>query len=399
MARVNIFKSIFNSLSPHKAGMESTDNLKKVLEDYFGLRVFPVNSGRSAIYLILKAAGIGSGDEVIVQAYTCNSVPNPIIWTGAKPIYADIDPNTLNVDPKDVEKKITPRTKAIILQHTFGRPGPIQELQTIAKKHSLYLIEDCAHALGAKFNRKKLGTFGDAAVLSFGREKVISSLAGGAIIVRNQNLMKNLIDEVARLPNVSTRRMSAEFLNFFTWRLLLRKIYFNETGYKFIKKLNDYDFFNVVTAEKEKSGERPAWYPATMPNVLAQIAIEEFAHLDKYNQARRQIADYYYDKIDNPDFELLPKHEGIYLRVVAFHKEAPAVLAQARKERFWFGNWYNSSVYPKGVDEEKLGYTRGSCPQAEKAAEMTLNLPNYLGMSFEEAGRVVEFINNFQFEI
>jgi len=396
MARVNIFKSIFNSISPHKAGMESADNLKRTLEEYFGLRVFPVNSGRSAIYLILKAAGIGAGDEVIIQAYTCNSVPNPVLWTGAVPIYADINPDTLNVDPEDVEKKITPRTKAIILQHTFGRPGPIQELGDIAKKHSLYLIEDCAHALGAKLSRKKLGTFGDAAVLSFGREKVISSLAGGAIIVRNQNLMKNLIDEVARLPNVPMRRMSAEFFNFFTWRLLLRKIYFNETGYKFIKGLNNYDFFNVVIAGKEKAGQRPRWYPAAMPNVMAQIAIEEFKELDKYNKARRQIAEYYYDKVDNPNFKLPPKHEGIYLRVVAFHQEAPAVLAQARKRRFWFGNWYNTPVYPKGVDEEKLGYTRGSCPNAERAAEQTLNLPNYLGMSFEEAGVVVDFINNYK---
>ena len=396
MARTNVFKSIFHSLSPHKAGMESADELKKTLEGYFGLRVFPINSGRSAIYLILKAAGIGSGDEIIIQAYTCNSVPNPIIWTGANLVYADIDPNTLNVDPKDVEKKISPKTKAIVLQHTFGRPGPIEELTDIAKRHSLYLIEDCAHALGAKYKKKKLGTFGDAAILSFGREKVISSIAGGAIIIRNQNLMKNLIDETSHLPSVPLRRMSEEFFNFFTWRLLLRKIYFNETGYKFIKGLNNYDFFNVVIADKEKAGQRPTWYPATMPNVLAQIAIEEFAHLDKYNQARRQIADYYYDKVDNPNFKLLPKHEGIYLRVVALHKDAPAVLAQARKRRFWFGNWYNAPVYPKGVDEEKLGYTRGSCPKAEAAAEQTLNLPNYLGMSFEEAGEVVVFINNYK---
>src|SRR3972149_8363142 len=103
MARVNIFKSIFNSISPHKAGMESADNLKRTLEEYFGLRVFPVNSGRSAIYLILKAAGIGAGDEVIIQAYTCNAVPNPIIWAGATPNYVDIDPETLNMDPKLVE--------------------------------------------------------------------------------------------------------------------------------------------------------------------------------------------------------------------------------------------------------------------------------------------------------
>ena len=398
MAKTNVVKTIFKTITrpSSETALEPVEELTQALEKYFSLRVFPINSGRSAIYLVLKAAGINKNDEVIIQSYTCNAVPNPIIWAGAKPIYADIDPNTLNVDPVDVEKKITPKTKAILLQHTFGRPGPIQQLQVIAKRRSLYLIEDCAHALGAKYNGKKLGTFGDAAILSFGREKVISSMAGGAIIVRNQKLLKNVVGEVTQLPKMSIRRLSEEFFNFFTWRLLLRRIYFNETGYKFIKSLNNYDFFNVVTAEKEKVGERPKWYPGTLPNVLAAIALEEFTQLDNYNDARREIADYYLENIKNPDFKLLPNHEGIYLRIVALHIKAPAILAEARKRRFWFGNWYNSPVYPKGVDEEKLGYAPGSCPKAEKTASETLNLPNYLGMSLENASEVTTFVNNYK---
>ena len=398
MAKTNVVKTIFKTITrpSSETALEPVEELTQALEKYFSLRVFPINSGRSAIYLVLKAAGINKNDEVIIQSYTCNAVPNPIIWAGAKPIYADIDPNTLNVDPVDVEKEITPKTKAILLQHTFGRPGPIQQLQVIAKRRSLYLIEDCAHALGAKYNGKKLGTFGDAAILSFGREKVISSMAGGAIIVRNQKLLKNVVGEVTQLPKMSIRRLSEEFFNFFTWRLLLRRIYFNETGYKFIKSLNNYDFFNVVTAEKEKVGERPKWYPGTLPNVLAAIALEEFTQLDNYNDARREIADYYLENIKNPDFKLLPNHEGIYLRIVALHIKAPAILAEARKRRFWFGNWYNSPVYPKGVDEEKLGYAPGSCPKAEKTASETLNLPNYLGMSLENASEVTTFVNNYK---
>lgn len=398
MAKINVIKTIAKSIfnARENEGLDPVLQLQKRLESYFGLRVFPVNSGRSAIYLVLKAAGIGIGDEVIIQAYTCNAVPNPIIWSGATPIYVDIDAGTLNIDPKLVEAKITPKTKAIVVQHTFGRPGPLQELTEIAKRHDLYLIEDCAHALGATYNGKKLGTFGDAAILSFGREKVISSLAGGALIIKNENLIKNTINETAALKSLPLPRLTEEFVNFFTWRALLRRIYFNKTGYKFIKKLNDFDFFNVVISEKEKRGEQPTWYPAAMPPVLAQIALGEFNHLDEYNKNREKIAKFYFENIKNPAFRLLPEHEGIYLRFVVLHRDASRVFAEARKRRFWFSNWYNVPVYPKGVDEEKLGYQKGTCPNAERTAEQTLNLPNYLGMTMEEAGRVVEFVNKFE---
>jgi len=398
MAKTNVIKVITKNLLNVRAdkGLEPVLQLQKVLEEYFGLRVFPVNSGRSAIYLILKAAKIGRGDEVIIQAYTCNAVPNPILWTGARPIYADINPDTLNADPNQVEDKITSKTKAIIIQHTFGRPGPIEELQSIATKHNILLIEDCAHCLGGTYNGKRLGTFGDVSILSFGREKVISSLAGGAIIVRNERLVKPIIDLVSQLPSISSKRMAHEFFNFFAWRVLLRRIYFKDGGLTFIKQLNKHDFFNVVTSQKEKIGEKPAWYPSAMPNVLAQIAQEEFEDLEKRNKSRREIGQFYLNNIKNTDFKLLADHEGIYLRFVAFHKEAANILAEARKKRFWFGNWYNTPVYPKGIDEQKLGYERGSCPNAEKCARETINLPNYLGMALGEAQQVVDFINSYE---
>jgi dTDP-4-amino-4,6-dideoxygalactose transaminase len=380
---------------PSKGGLEPVEKLKRTLEEYFSKPVFPINSGRSAIYLILKAAGIGEGDEVLIQAYTCNAVPNPIVWTLAKPVYADIDANTLNVDVDDLNRKISEKTRAIILQHTFGRPGPIEQVLKIAKEKKLLIIEDCAHSLGGTYKGKKLGTYADAAILSFGREKVISSLAGGAIIVDNQNLEKPLVSLISNLKPLPAGRLISELANFFTWRTILRKIYFNKTGYGFIKKLNEHDFFNVVISRKEHAGERPPWYPGALPNTFAQIALEEFANLEKYNQNRREIADFYLSHIRNPNFKLLSDHEGVYLRVVALHNNAPAVLTEARKRHFWFGNWYNAPVYPNGVDEEKLGYTSGSCPVAEECASKTLNLPNYLGMTTEDATRVVDFINNF----
>jgi len=369
--------------------------LKQELEKYFGTKVFPVNSGRSAIYLILKAAGIGEGDDVIIQAYTCNAVPNPVLWTGATPIYADVESETLNVDPKSVQEKITPKTKAIILQHTFGRPGPIEEIRGIAKKHKLLVIEDCAHSLGASYKGKRLGTFGDLGIVSFGREKVISSLAGGAILVNNKLFEEPVENLLKQLNYPSFTTYLKEFNNFFTWRLLIRKIFFTETGKNLLNFLNKRDFFNVVTSSKELVGEQPAWYPKLMPGTFAKIASAELPKVDSINEIRNKTARFYEKNITNKNFKLLKPHDGIYLRFVVLHENPEPIYEEAKKRRFWFGNWYNSVVYPGRVDIEKMKYTLGSCPVAEKAASQTINLPNFPTISEEEIQNVIAFINSY----
>ncbi|MFA7169910.1 MAG: aminotransferase class I/II-fold pyridoxal phosphate-dependent enzyme, partial [Candidatus Paceibacterota bacterium] len=127
---------------------EFENNLKK----YFGFNhVFSLNSGRSSLMVILEALDVKEGDEIIVQAFTCNAVINPITQRGATPIYVDVD-DTLNIDVSQIEDKIGKNTKAIIIQHTFGMPANISAIKEIAEKHKLILIEDCAHALGAKYN-------------------------------------------------------------------------------------------------------------------------------------------------------------------------------------------------------------------------------------------------------
>ena len=143
---------------------------------YFQVKnVFLFNMGRSALFFLLKNINIGSGDEVIIQAFTCVAVTDPILWTGAKPVYIDVD-KSLNIDPVLLEKSISKKTKAIIVQHTFGISAQIILIKKIAQKYNIFLIEDCAHSLGATYNGKKIGTFGDAALFSFGRDKVISSV-------------------------------------------------------------------------------------------------------------------------------------------------------------------------------------------------------------------------------
>ena len=142
----------------------------ELLEGYFGenIQAITYDSGRSALYHALLALDVGEGDEVLVQAFTCMVVINAICWTGARPVYVDIEKDTLNMDPVKADHACSDKTKVIILQHTFGLPANIDALLDVAKKHNLKTIEDCAHSLGARYKGKLTGTYADIGMLSFG---------------------------------------------------------------------------------------------------------------------------------------------------------------------------------------------------------------------------------------
>ena len=127
-----------------------------------------------------------------MQAFTCNAVPNPVLWAGLKPVYVDCDEKTFNIDKEDLKKKITPRSRVLIVQHTFGLPADMDAISEICRKNNLILIEDCAHSLGAEYKNKKVGTFGKAAFFSFSRDKVISSVYGGMAVTEDHELTKKI---------------------------------------------------------------------------------------------------------------------------------------------------------------------------------------------------------------
>jgi len=374
---------------------EFPEKLKSKLEEMFSGKIILTNACRSAIYLALQTAGIGKGDEVIIQAYTCNSVPNPILWAGAKPIFADIDPDTLNLDPRKAEEQITDRTKAILIQHTFGRPADIDKFRPLCQKHGLILVEDCAHALGSKYNNQQLGTFGDLSVFSFEKEKGIRALAGGALLVNNEKFAKHAEELNKSLPSSTLIQVAKVLNNYLTWRLLLRRIIANPAGKSLLSLLNKTDFFNILLSNKERVGERPNWYPAKIPNLYAQVALAQLGNIDKFNQERIAVAKKYSNLIKNSHFKLLEPFVGVNLRFPVFHPEATKIISQARSQGLWFGNWYNKEVYPDGVDVAALGYQPGSCPNAEKLASMTINLPNHINITESQINQVANFLNNY----
>ncbi|MGA2672203.1 MAG: DegT/DnrJ/EryC1/StrS family aminotransferase [Terracidiphilus sp.] len=143
-----------------------------------------VSSGTAGLHLALLTLGIGEGDEVILPSFTFVAVANAVLQVRATPIFAEIDPITLNLDPASVERSVTPRTRAIIAVHTFGVPAQMDELLDIVRRHDLVLIEDACEAIGAEFDGQRAGSFGDLAVLGFYPNKQLTTGEGGAVLAR-----------------------------------------------------------------------------------------------------------------------------------------------------------------------------------------------------------------------
>jgi len=161
---------------------------ERVVADYVGVKYgVAVNSGTSALHVALAAHGIGKGDEVIVPSFTFIATANSPLFMGAKPVFAEIEEETYGLDPRDVETRITPRTKAIIPVHYGGSACRIQELREVARRHNLILIEDAAESLGAMAGGKKVGSFGDSTILSFCASKVISTGEGGMVVTDSKD--------------------------------------------------------------------------------------------------------------------------------------------------------------------------------------------------------------------
>ncbi|HDI12971.1 MAG: aminotransferase DegT [Hadesarchaea archaeon] len=145
-------------------------------------------NGTTALHLALASLGIKTGDEVLCPAFTMIATANAITYTGAKPVLVDSEPHTWNIDPAKIEEKITKRTKAIMVMHTYGHPCDMDEISEIAKNHDLYVIEDAAEAHGAEYKGKKVGALGDAGCFSFYANKILTTGEGGMVVTNDEKI-------------------------------------------------------------------------------------------------------------------------------------------------------------------------------------------------------------------
>ena len=411
---MNILKPISISLSPNTEKDDIILALKEILsfgflrsqgreinelEKKFSEKVgvqyaVSFNSGRSALMAILSAFKLNKGDEVLIQAFTCNAVPNPLLWSGLKPVYVDCEED-YNISPKDLKRKITKKSRAVIVQHTFGKPANMDALQDICKQNNLLLIEDCAHALGAEYKGRKVGTFGDVAFFSFSRDKVISSVYGGMAVTNNGKYedMLRKFQKKAGFPSLYWSLQQLLHPMLMNWIVLPT---YHVLGKYLLLVFQLLHILSKAVHFKEKQGVRPGYFPKAMPNTLAQLALLQLPKVDRFNSHRKKMAGYYTKALQGTPFQISEEGDGhIFLRLPVRHLQAHTIIKQAWKQNLLLGDWYTSVVAPFDTRLDAVGYEKGSCPKAEELAAITLNLPTHIHIGETEAKRVVEFLKQY----
>lgn len=341
-----------------KSGMLAQGNIVKEFENNFseyinGKNSIAVSNGTVALDLALKSIGIKDGDEVITTPFTFIATANSILYQKAKPIFADIDEQTFNIDPNKILNKITNKTKAIIGVHLFGHPFDIRRIQEICEDYKLHLIEDCAQAHGAEYEGKKVGIFGTGC-FSFYPTKNITTGEGGMITTDN-----NEIDELCRL--LRNHGQSSKY-------------YHTILGYNY-----------------------------RMTDIHAAIGIVQLKKLDEFNKKRIQNAEYL-DKHIKVDGIIIPFKERNVKHV--YHQYVVRINENINRDeliKYLNSNGIGYAIhYPMLIYEQplyqQLGYKNedADCPIAEKLANTVLSLPVHPALTEEDLKYIADIVNNFQ---
>lgn len=366
------------------------------LKAYFNnTHAHTVDSGRAALQLILETLRLKKGDEVLVQAYTCLVVVNAIRWAGGTPVFVDIK-SDFTMDPDDALKKVTTRTRALIIQHTFGIAADVSALLAVAAKHKLFTIEDCAHSLGGRtVQGQLLGTFGDAAILSFGSDKVVSASRGGAIITRHKSISKTLTKRIAKLPKFPISYLVPHLLRVI-WFSFGKATYHLGIGKWFMAVMAKLGLSSRMIYASEKQGTHMKPFPTQWPNALAALVWPQLQALDRVQSRRLAQTKRYAAEITNPAF-LTPPEATQYplVRFPGLVADPTAWRTAAAQQGILLGDWYQTVVAPY-ADGPANTYVPGSCPNAELLASQSINVPTGPWLTATEQGRVINFINSFQ---
>lgn len=349
---------------------------------YHPYGLYSLNCGRSALFLLLSSLGLKKGDEVILQAFTCVAVPEIILFCAATPVYADIQKENFNLDTTDLQKKITSRTKAVIVQHTFGIPADIVRIKEICSKNNLFLIEDCAHSLGASFAGKLLGSYGDAAFFSFGRDKVVSSVFGGMLIINKKDkLLRKKSERLYHSFKFPSRFwIFKQLLHPIITYLVIHSYNFFNLGKILLYLVMKIKLLSPPVEKGELKGLRPAFLAQKFPNSLARLALHQLAKLSLFNAKRIKIAQFY-GKI---------QEGGIYLRYPLLVSNPSRIISAAKKQKIILGNWYANVIDPKGTDMNI--YRFYSCKNALYASQHIINLPTYPRLRVTDALKIKNIV-------
>ncbi len=372
-----------------------TIQVEKKLREYFSvLSATTFDSGRSALYFSLLSLGIKKDDEVLVQSYTCGVVSNAIVWTSARPVYVDVK-NDFTMDEEDLKKKITAGSKVLIIQHTFGIPSNIDALMKIAKEKNLRVVEDCAHIMGGTYRNKFLGKFGDIGMISFGVDKALSCGRGGALITQDPVLAKKIQSYQKDLSQTPLKIVLKQLMTFFIF-YIFKPVYNIGIGKMFLGLGKKFHLLSRTIEPKEKQGKNIPFYPSLLPNALSKILLFQISKLQKMNDTRLYWKNEYQKHVPtillNASWE---KQNIFFLRFPLTVQNPKKLHALAKEEGILLGDWYNAPIAPQDMNQEKMYYTQGSCPNAELLARQSINLPTHFQLSENDFKRIIKVLMKY----
>jgi perosamine synthetase len=364
--------------------------------------VFALGAGRMALYVLLKSLELEKGSEVILPGYTCVVMPNAVRFAGCRPRYVDIRLSDFNMDPDAFESAITPNTRVVLMQHTFGIPADIARIQDICRRHKLFLIEDGAHALGAMYGGKPVGFWGDAALFSTETSKMISTDKGGLLVTSDSALAAKIrslyVSLPIRSPELERLACKRVIYNVLTqdpwlnpiWRTLNRVFGLSIADLPTFKA---YFSSHQSEYEAELAGVQFASYPRRLAGILCRIGELQVHRLTEDVRKRNEKAAFL--------AEILPKfgarvptydHALCYPSFVKFpflvedRKKWVKALDKLKLPNF---TWLNDPLHPRETRcHMENNYTWGSCPNAEYASQYILNLPVGRSVSFSMLSRL-----------
>lgn len=342
-----------------------TKKFEELLAEYTGAKyVIALNSCSAALHLAMLAIGIKQGDEVITTPFTFAATANSILHCGGKVIFADIDPKKFNIDPNKIEKAITKKTKAIIPVDYGGQPVDLDKIHKIAKKNSLYVVEDAAHSIGAKYKGKNIGTIADITCFSFHPVKNMTTGDGGAITTNNKELAEKI--------------------------MMLRVNGMDKESWKRNTSTGAWDY--AISLEG---------YKYHMNDIAASLGIHQLKKLDRFRKIREDIADIY-DRMlkDIPEITIPHRESDIHHahNIYAILVETKN-LKISRNEIIEKLKQYNigSIVYFRPLHlqpyfQKALGYKAGDFPIAEYVFERLICLPIYPAMTKQDVVFVTDVL-------
>jgi len=340
---------------------------------------FSFSAGRMALYAILKTLGIGEGDEVIIPAFTCVVVPNAIIYTGARPVYCDIEAGRFGPDPESVKSKITSKTKAIIVQHTFGIPCYIEEIMSTANHFGIPVIEDCAHTLGASYNGKVLGSIGYASFFSTDHSKIISTSIGGVAASNNDTCIEKLRKIYEDSDFLTLNQIKKQIFSFSLFHFLShhRLYWIGKYIFAFFFKVKMImyitDYLSLIKPKKYP-------FPARLSNVHAKIGISQLKHLSENIAHRRKMARKFENVLGTNEAIFKNKNmECDWLRYPFLVENRDEFIHSFQKYHS-LGIWFTEIAQCRYEDFNEIGYENGSCPKAEWTTKRIVSIPTHFRM-------------------